>query len=100
MVHWITTVLKPQGIVVLQRGEGVKMYPKLCYVIYVQPPKAQHMFIHNLRNANLTQINMNPLPFLLYSPLIEFCNQLALGVFQILKSPILTKPGKIHTLKL
>ena len=42
----------------------------------------------------------HPLPFLQYSSLIEFCNQLAWGVFQILKAPILTRPIKIHSLKL
>ena len=40
------------------------------------------------------------LPFLQYSLLIELCNQLALGVFQILKALILTRAIKIHTLKL
>ena len=45
-------------------------------------------------------INVTLLPFLQYSPITEFCNQLALGVFQILKALILTRPIKIHTLKL
>ena len=36
-------------------------------------------------------IYVTPLPFLQYSLLIEFCNQLALGVFQILKALILTR---------
>ena len=45
-------------------------------------------------------IYVTPLPFLQYSPFTELCIQLALGVFQILKALILTRPIKIHTLKL
>ena len=41
----------------------------------------------------------HPLPFLQYSPISEFCIQLALGVFQKLKALILTRPIKIHTLE-
>ena len=48
-----------------------------------------------------TMINScHPLPFLQYSPFIEFCKQIALGVFQILKALILTRPIKIHFLNL
>ena len=42
----------------------------------------------------------HPLPFLQYSPLIEFCDQLAWGAFKILKALILTSPIKMHSLKL
>ena len=41
----------------------------------------------------------HPLSFLQYS-FIELCIQSALGVFQILKALILTRPIKIHSLKL
>ena len=46
------------------------------------------------------RIHVTPLPFLQYAPLIEFCNQSALGVFQILKAFILTRPIEIHALQL
>ena len=39
------------------------------------------------RKFNEKNIHVTPLPFLHYSPLTEFCIQLALGVFRIFKAP-------------
>ena len=42
---------------------------------------------------------VNPLPFIQYPPITEFCIQLELGVFQILKACIfnfLQRASKIH----
>ena len=43
----------------------------------------------------LINTKCHPLPFLQYSPLTEFCNQSTLGVFQIVKAPILTSMSLI-----
>ena len=44
------------------------------------------LFLGFCKTSHIVRIYVTPLPFLQHSPFIEFCNQIVLGVFQILKA--------------
>ena len=70
-----------------------------AYAMFLSLPKSvqfsfSFIIFFSLHSSN---IHVTPLPFPQYSPFIEFCGQLAWGVFQVLKALILTYLG-VHYL--